>query len=358
MTGRLLTYCATAVLIVVVACSGLLVAVFTSPSPALGCASAPVASGGPSPAPQPPTSATAGNWDSQQTGYAATIISVGAGKNVPPRGWVVALATAMQESGLRNLGDLGTANDHDSLGLFQQRPSQGWGSPHELMDPVYAAGKFYDKLLQIPHWQQLPVTVAAQAVQRSAYPDAYAKWEPDAQALVTALAGSAAIGTGCGAQVSALGWTPPVRAEIVSGFGDRGGSLHAGVDLAVPKGTPIHAAASGLVRQVACNAHLADGSPYSCDRDGSILVAGCGWYVDIEHPDGVITRYCHQLQHPYAQFGQHVIAGQVIGLSGSSGNSSGPHLHYEVHLHGDSGPDGAVDPVGWMAAHGAPIGHP
>jgi cell wall-associated NlpC family hydrolase len=122
-----------------------------------------------------------------QVSNAATIVSVGQSMKVPPRGWVIAVATAMQESHLANLGNLGADNDHDSLGLFQQRPSQGWGTPAQIMDPTYAAGKFYSKLLTVPNWVNLPLTDAAQDVQRSAYPDAYAKWEPDATQLIGAL---------------------------------------------------------------------------------------------------------------------------------------------------------------------------
>ena len=118
---------------------------------------------------------------------AATIVTVGQRLKVPPRGWIVAVATAMQESHLRNLPDLDTSNDHDSLGLFQQRPSQGWGTPEQIMDPVYAATKFYTKLLTVTGWQAMALTDAAQAVQHSAFPDAYAKWEPDATQLVGVL---------------------------------------------------------------------------------------------------------------------------------------------------------------------------
>jgi hypothetical protein len=110
-------------------------------------------------------------WDADQVANAATIVAVGAQRNVPPPGWVIAVATSMQESGLRNL----SGGDRDSVGLFQQRPSQGWGTSHELQDPAYAAGKFYDRLLTIPDWQTIDLTDAAQAVQRSAFPDAYAK---------------------------------------------------------------------------------------------------------------------------------------------------------------------------------------
>jgi cell wall-associated NlpC family hydrolase len=121
----------------------------------------------------------------EQRRNAGLIIGVGKGMDLPPRAWLVALATAMQESGLRNL-DYG---DRDSLGLFQQRPSQGWGSPAEVTDPVYATTTFLRRLVAIPAWDQLPVTVAAQIVQRSAFPEAYARWEGLAARLVQTLAG-------------------------------------------------------------------------------------------------------------------------------------------------------------------------
>jgi cell wall-associated NlpC family hydrolase len=124
-------------------------------------------------------------WDSEQLANAATIVTVGRSKNVPPWGWVIAVATAIQESRLRNL----PGGDRDSIGLFQQRPSAGWGTPAQLASPTYQAGKFYDALLTVPDWQRLPLTDAAQAVQRSAFPGAYAQWTQAAVRLVT-LAGS------------------------------------------------------------------------------------------------------------------------------------------------------------------------
>src|SRR5512141_2521483 len=114
---------------------------------------------------------------------AATIVSVGAQMGVPVGGWIIGVATAIQESSLRNPA----GGDRASVGLFQQRPSQGWGTPEQLHDPVYASQKFFAKLLTIPDWQNLPLTDAAQAVQRSAYPDAYAQWEPDATQIVSAV---------------------------------------------------------------------------------------------------------------------------------------------------------------------------
>ena len=135
-------------------------------------------------APVASPSAGSGRWDSEQLTNVAAIITVGADKNVPSWGWIVAVATALQESGLRNLA--GGADD--SIGLFQQRPSQGWGTPQQLADPAYQAGKFFDRLLTITGWQQMPLTDAAQAVQRSAYPHAYAKHADTATHLVNQVA--------------------------------------------------------------------------------------------------------------------------------------------------------------------------
>jgi hypothetical protein len=129
-------------------------------------------------------SSTPHTWDSAQRANATTIVRVGLALAVPARGEIVALAAAMQESQLYNLGYLGANNDHDSLGLFQQRPSMGWGSAAQVTDPVYAATAFYLALKRVPGWESMAVTVAAQRVQRSAFPNAYAKWETDATSLV------------------------------------------------------------------------------------------------------------------------------------------------------------------------------
>ena len=133
---------------------------------------------------------TSAELNEVQRQTAATIIGVAKGMSVPPRGWVVALATAMQESQMGTVG-MDVAVDHDSLGVFQQRPSQGWGSPAQVRDPVYATRTFLERLLAVPGWDTMPVTQAAQIVQRSAFPNAYAKWESLANSLVTDLAGVA-----------------------------------------------------------------------------------------------------------------------------------------------------------------------
>ncbi|TKT03622.1 C40 family peptidase [Streptomyces lasalocidi] len=120
----------------------------------------------------------------EQVPNAQTIVATGISLNVPKKGQIIALATAMQESRLRNLG----YGDRDSLGLFQQRPSQGWGSAQQIRDPVYASEQFYKHLLKVDGWQQMTVTQAAQAVQKSGLPDAYAQWENLATALQSAIA--------------------------------------------------------------------------------------------------------------------------------------------------------------------------
>ncbi|MDN4482947.1 hypothetical protein [Demequina lignilytica] len=121
----------------------------------------------------------------EQAGYAALIAAVSEGRDLPARATTIALATAMQESSLRNL-DYG---DRDSLGLFQQRPSQGWGTEAEVQDPYYSTGRFLDSLVRVDGWQDMEVTVAAQRVQRSAFPDAYARWETLGRMWASALRG-------------------------------------------------------------------------------------------------------------------------------------------------------------------------
>ena len=122
-------------------------------------------------------------WSDEQVANAQIIVTVGSQRRVPNRGQVIAVATALQESSLRNL----RGGDRDSIGLFQQRPSQGWGTPKQLTDPAYQTQKFYDKLLRLDGWQKMRVTEAAQAVQISAYPEAYAKHVPAATRLVETL---------------------------------------------------------------------------------------------------------------------------------------------------------------------------
>ena len=190
----------------------------------------------------------------EQIPNAETIVATGITLHIPDKGQVIALATALQESDLRNLA----SGDRDSLGLFQQRPSQGWGTPAQIRDPVYAATRFYTALLQVPGWQQMTVTEAAQAVQKSGFGDAYAKWEPLARALQTAftaaLPGAAKnTTTGPAPAASAAGGCTTGKDGV--GFGP----IPAGT---VPGGYAIPVSAPGQVRTAIRWALGQLGTPY------------------------------------------------------------------------------------------------
>ncbi|MEE1756392.1 hypothetical protein [Streptomyces sp. SP18CS02] len=171
----------------------------------------------------------------EQASNAATISAVGTTRGMPERAVTIALATALQESALRNIRH----GDRDSLGLFQQRPSQGWGTRKEILDPVVSASRFYEHLAEVPGYSRLPLTVAAQRVQRSGYPQAYAKHEPDATLLAAALTGRSEASLTCtaGSAPRAAGDPAKVRAELVRSFGagvlprDRGAG---GAEIPVP----------------------------------------------------------------------------------------------------------------------------
>ncbi|WP_350933381.1 hypothetical protein [Micromonospora mangrovi] len=120
----------------------------------------------------------------EQTANVKAIIAATKKAGLPERAAVISIATSLQESKLENLGHLGDKNDHDSLGLFQQRPSSGWGTPEQITDPEYSTLAFLKGLKQVDGWQDMPLTEAAQTVQVSAYPDAYAQWEQQAADLV------------------------------------------------------------------------------------------------------------------------------------------------------------------------------
>ncbi len=177
--------------------------------------------------------------DLEQAGHAATIAAVAEQRGLPARAVTIALAAALQESGLRNL-DYG---DRDSLGLFQQRPSQGWGTDEQVQDPFHAASAFYDELIKIPSYRELEITDAAQRVQRSAFPDAYADHEQDARVLASALSGNSPAALRCTVRLASYGeeepgaeGLTPRAASVLDGmrtaFGDLqvGGFDPAGVD--------------------------------------------------------------------------------------------------------------------------------
>jgi hypothetical protein len=150
------------------------------------------------------TTTSGGTWshpgtglelDQEQVTNARIVVGVAQALGLPDRAAVIGLATALQESGLRALTQ--AESDRDSAGIFQQRPSMGWGSTGQVMDPVYAAQAFYTHLLRVPGWQRLPLSTAAQAVQRSAHPDAYTRWEPHAARLHAAITGTGPAQVAC-----------------------------------------------------------------------------------------------------------------------------------------------------------------
>jgi hypothetical protein len=151
---------------------------------------------GTGPLPDPPgcTATVAGrtvDLAPDQAENAALIAAIGVRRGLPARAVSIALATAYQESKIRNL----THGDRDSVGIFQQRPSQGWGTVAQISDEYYAINKFYDALEKIHDFEQMRITEAAQKVQRSAYPEAYEPHAPDARALASALTGYSPGGT-------------------------------------------------------------------------------------------------------------------------------------------------------------------
>ncbi|QEO13201.1 LysM peptidoglycan-binding domain-containing protein [Agromyces intestinalis] len=171
----------------------------TASAPAPEPVSEPAPAPEPTPAPGPaepvePVASVSMPLNDETRQNAVTIIEIGRSLGVPDRGIVIALAAAAQESGLKN----SPTGDADSLGLFQQRPSQGWGTPEEVMDPVRATTAFYGGdanpnpgrtrgLLDVPGWESMTLTQAAQAVQISAHPERYAKWEEQASAWLAEL---------------------------------------------------------------------------------------------------------------------------------------------------------------------------
>ena len=168
-----------------------------------------------------------------QAQNAVIITAVGLKKGLPDHAATVALATSFQETRLQNLpyGDL------DSVGLFQQRPSQGWGTTAQIMDPAYAAGAFFEHLAQVPGWESLPVTEAAQLVQHSATPNAYAQWSLEAQALAIATTGEIPAGLTC--RLSSFGGSPPSHAALVAAASAELGANPFGIPATTQRGWQI-----------------------------------------------------------------------------------------------------------------------
>lgn len=254
------------------------------------------------------------------------------------QGAIIGIATALQESTLRNLH----YGDRDSLGLFQQR--RHWGSVAVREDPVKSSRLFFAALLKVKGWRQMSVAMAAQSVQRSAYPTAYANQEKLAASLVTLIQSKTqnppakdTIGSACGdrqvgppAVHTGRVVLPESHYVLTARFGQcssHWANCHTGLDFADPTGTPIHAV-----------------------MDGKVIWTGWGGaygnLTKVKDAGNIQTWYAHQSAFN-VKIGQTVAAGQTIGRVGATGNTTGPHVHLEVRLS-----DVPVDPYKWLVAHG------
>ncbi len=309
-----------------------------------------------------PSTSMAAQLDATQLGHAATIIQVGRARGFADQGIVVALSTALQESRLRIYandglgGDLAAdqegvaaslrlphkavGSDHGSLGIFQQQ-WPWWGSMRDLMDPATSAGLFFNALAQVPDWQKLPVAVAAQLVQHSAYPDAYADDEPLARRLLADLGGGIfGVSTNCASLPgdTTVFFPVPAGSGYVDqmNFGDTGSSWsswHTGTDFSVACGTPVLAGTSGTV-----------------EIDTVESWAG-PWLVKVSTGPGQLATWYAHMRRVLVPDGSVVRGGQPIGEVGDLGNSHGCHLHFEVHPQGGSIYEDPVNPTIWLREH-------
>ena len=297
------------------------------------------------PADTQPGIATLG-YLSSQIDNAAAIHTIALERGLPERASLIAITASMADTGLTSL----TADDETTgIGVFAQEPAPDTGDAEQLADPYFAAGRFFDRMVDIDDWLDMPPAQVARVMQGADQGTVYAQNQASARVVVTMLQGS----IDCLPVVSAGRYQHPVPG-VAAGGGFRTPSSpgHDGVDFSTYRGTPIHAVADGTVVTVLCNAHTGDGVAYSCDIDGSPQVYGCGWYLELLHADGSVTRYCHFEAEPPVKVGERVSAGQVIGHMGSSGNSSGPHLHFETHVAYPAWPETAMDPKVYLAKRG------
>jgi len=169
----------------------------------------------------------------EQAQNAAIIAAVAFRKGLADHAVTIALATSMQETGLRNL----SYGDLDSIGLFQQRPSQGWGTPAQILDPEYAASVFFDHLTQVAEWQAIPVTEAAQLVQHSASPNAYGAWETEARSLARALTGEVPAGLSC--SLAGFSGAVPATTALAQALTTEAGAQLMGVPLSTKTGWQV-----------------------------------------------------------------------------------------------------------------------
>ena len=303
------------------------------------------------------TETRVGDYDHEQLVNAAYILAAGHDLGLGVRDQTIGVMTALGESALRVL-DYGDAAGPDSRGLFQQRDNGAWGSLTDRMDPYISATNFFLAIQQVDGRDGLEPTIVAHRAQRNADPYHYAPYWDDAVAIVESLARAdlqLAPGTGdqvCTSQaagapavVNADGWASPGAGPVVSRYGMRANPgqinhgqyrMHVGTDLASGgcEG-PIYAANDGVVIEASLR-----------PESGGVGV------IAVDHGAGITTRYLHMYASGIlVRTGQQVTAGQQIGRVGSSGNSTGCHLHFEVLIDGNP-----TDPEPFMAGVGITLG--
>jgi murein DD-endopeptidase MepM/ murein hydrolase activator NlpD len=305
-----------------------------------------------------------------QLNNAAAVISEGRRRGLPDQAVIIALAVANQESRFTNYandgkgGDLkpeqlgieqslrlphqAVGTDHGSLGVFQQQ-WPWWGTMQDLMNPTAAAGKFYGALMQLRGWIKMPLTVAAQRVQRSAYPSAYADDEQLARNLldgwspVTSVSGAAytgAVASECAGSTDAgtVVFPLPKGSGYIDqhNWGHRAALWshgHTGTDLSVGCGTPVLAATNGTVAIRTDQAWAGK------------------WLVQVSTGVGQLTTWYAHMRAVDVANGKLISAGQQLGQVGDLGNATGCHLHFEVHPRGGSIYEDNVNPTEWLASH-------
>lgn len=283
---------------------------------------------------------TVAGYSGEQLEHAATIITVSNEFELGLRGAQIGVMTAMEESTLQNLdyGDEAVNPDGsiaDSLGLFQQ---QGFkGTLAQRMNPTEASRIFYTDLSNLGGWETMEPHIAAHEVQVNADANLYAAHWEEAVEVVAEITG----GDDCGSSgtLTADGWSQPTAGDpITSPYGSRTDPIsgvsvfHNGTDFSGGAGAPIYSVASGTVADVFQDSYGA-------------------WIIEIDHGSGYITWYVHmETEGVLVEKGATVEGGQLIGAQGSSGYSTGPHLHFEVKHNGEN-----IDPVAWLRQHGVEI---
>lgn len=262
-------------------------------------------------------------FSAEQMKNAATIATVGKNMGMSARDIEIGIMTSIAESALKNVN----YGDRDSLGLFQQRPSQGWGSEAQVTNPSYASGKFFSALRGVQDRDGLAPWAAAQAVQRSAFADGsnYQRWWGVAQALFTK--GLKKNKNGGYSMTTSGGFVPGAggRHRPINGYGY--GSIHDGytgypaVDFAAPVGTPVYAVADGTITR---SYDISGYEPRNAVQNG---YKSYGRVEYLKTDAGPEVLYAH-LSRRSVGAGTRVQGGSVIGYTGNTGHSTGPHLHF------------------------------